>query len=536
MMELLQNYSTEAAEKAPESPAIIFAQESLSYGALESFSNQLARATRDAGCRRGDRVSLLLPKKPTAIASILGILKADCVYVPVDPQSPSERALKILESADPSLLLVDRSGLSLWEELSERSELVRNKPVLWLDNRANLPGDRHATFDLEAVSDLPDGPIQNINTNADAAYILYTSGSTGTPKGVVITHANVICFIEWAKRYFGLNASDRLSGHPPLYFDLSVFDIFGTFAAGAQLHLVPSDLNISANGLSDFIRRSELTQWFSVPSLLTYLAKFDAVRFNDFPSLKRLLWCGEVLPTPVLRHWMQRLPHVSFTNLYGPTEATIASSYFTVSELPAPEDKIPIGRACDGEELWILNEQYRPVPVGETGTLYIGGKGLSPGYWNDAKKTQDVFVANPCTGGRSDRIYNTGDLARCDQNGLIYFVGRTDSQIKSRGYRIELGEIEAALHGIEGVKEAAVVALQNGPLDNNLICCAYSSSSAAPVKPAAIRKALQKKLPSHMLPSRWIASEKLPKNMNGKVDRTVLKEWFQKDSSATLRG
>jgi amino acid adenylation domain-containing protein len=483
------------------------------------------------GCRRGNRVSLLLPKKPTTIAGILGILKADCAYVPVDPQSPPERALKILESAEPSVLLVDSYGLPLCRELSGMSEKVRKTPVLWLDRRSKLPADTNCAFDLDVVSNLPETSVSYSNNSSDAAYILYTSGSTGTPKGVVITHANVICFIEWAKRYFGLNASDRISGHPPLHFDLSVFDIFGSFAAGAQLHLVSPDLNVSATGLCDFIRRSELTQWFSVPSLLTYVARFDAIRLNDFPSLKRLLWCGEVLPAPVLRYWMERLPHVRFTNLYGPTEATIASSYFTVPALPQSDEAIPIGRACDGEELLVLDDQFRPAAAGDIGTLYIRGKGLSPGYWKDPERTKNVFLPNPSTKDPVDRIYNTGDLAKTDHNGLVYFVGRTDSQIKSRGYRIELGEIEAALHAVEGVKEAAVVAVQNGCLESNLICCAYSSSSAEPLKPTAVRKALQKKLPSHMLPARWIVSEKLPKNMNGKVDRSVLKQWFQKDSS-----
>src|SRR5262249_35760481 len=151
-----------------------------------------------------------------------------------------------------------------------------------------------------------------------------------------ITHRSVAYFIDWATSYFKLGAEDRISGHPPLHFDLSVFDIFGAFAGGAELHLVPSYLNLSAQSTAEFIRNSELTQWFSVPSALSYMASFDAVRHSDFPKLKRVLWCGEVLPTSTLRYWMERLPTVQFTNLYGPTEATIASSYHTV--LSAPEE------------------------------------------------------------------------------------------------------------------------------------------------------------------------------------------------------
>src|SRR2546425_788061 len=315
-------------------------------------------------------------------------------------------------------------------------------------------------FSLEDVRRAPTGPPDCRNGPGDAAHILFTSGSTGTPKGVVITHGSVIRFVEWAKRYFGLGPADRISGHPPLHFDLSTFDVFGTFAAGAQIHLVPPDLNLLPTALAQFIRAAELTQWFSVPSLLSYLAKFDVVRFDDFPTLRRLLWCGEVFPTPALRYWMTRLPHVTFTNLYGPTETTIASSYYTVPSCPEDDRAaIPIGSPCAGEELLVLNERFQPVPPGEVGDLYIRGVGLSPGYWRDAEKTRAVFLSNPFGSDPADRIYRTGDLARIGDDGLVYFLGRADSQIKSRGYRIELGEIETALNALSCLRECAVVAV-----------------------------------------------------------------------------
>src|SRR5213078_2537104 len=194
----------------------------------------------------------------------------------------------------------------------------------------------------------PDEPPASVNSPRDPAHILFTSGSTGIPKGVVITHENVEHFVTWANSYFGTLPGDRVSGHPPLHFDLSTFDVFGTFASGAQLHLVPPEINLLPNALAEFIRVSELTQWFSVPSLLSYLAKFDVVQFNDFPTLRRLLWCGEVFPTAALRYWMARLPHVTFTNLYGPTETTIASSYYTVPTCPEHDGvAIPIGTPCE---------------------------------------------------------------------------------------------------------------------------------------------------------------------------------------------
>src|SRR5439155_1251806 len=246
---------------------------------------------------------------------------------------------------------------------------------------------------LKAAGCQQGDPLDYRNTPAHPAHILFTSGSTGTPKGVIIPHSNVIHFVEWARRYFNLGPTDRVSGHPPLHFDLSTFDVYGTFASGAQLHLVPPEINLLPTALAKFIRDAELTQWFSVPSLLSYMAKFDVVRFNDFPALRRLLWCGEVFPTPALRYWMTRLPHATFTNLYGPTETTIASSYYTVPTCPEDESEaIPIGTPCEGEELLVLSETLRPVSPGEVGNLYIRGVGLSPGYWRDPEKTRAAFV------------------------------------------------------------------------------------------------------------------------------------------------
>jgi non-ribosomal peptide synthetase component F len=310
-----------------------------------------------------------------------------------------------------------------------------------------------------------------------------------------------------------------------LHFDLSFFDVFATFAAGAELHLVPVELNLLPNKLADFIRTSALTQWFSVPSVLTYMARFDVVRHGDFPALKRLLWCGEVLPTPTLVYWMRRLPHVQFTNLYGPTEATIASSYYTVPSCPDDlHAALPIGTACEDEELLVLDESLGPVPQGEGGDLYIAGAGLSPGYWRDPERTNAVFVRHPQNA--STRIYQTGDLARVGDDGLVYFLGRADSQIKSRGYRIELGEIETALNAIPGVQESAVVALGTGGFEGTAICCAYVPADGVSLTPACLRRALRDQLPSYMMPARWLAFDQLPKNANGKVDRPRLREVF----------
>src|SRR5262252_3116942 len=260
------------------------------------------------------------------------------------------------------------------------------------------------------------------------------------------------------------------------------------------------------------------------------MAKFDVVSFNDFPTLRRVLWCGEVFPTPPLIYWMKRLPKVSFTNLYGPTEATIASSYYTIPKCPEDERAaIPIGTACGGEELLTLDDDLRPVPQGEIGNLYIRGVGLSPGYWRDREKTDAVFLTNPQSSAPGDRIYKTGDLARTGADGLVYFLGRADSQIKSRGYRIELGEIETALNALHLTEECAIVAINTGGFEGVAICCAFAPLKDVDAPPARLRTEMSKVLPNYMMPARWMRFDFLPKNANGKIDRRALRERFQQD-------
>jgi acyl-coenzyme A synthetase/AMP-(fatty) acid ligase len=223
---------------------------------------------------------------------------------------------------------------------------------------------------------------------------------------------------------------------------------------------------------------------------------------------------------------MRRLPHVRFTNLYGPTETTIVSSHYTVPRCPAdPRAPIPIGSACAGEELLVLDAQQRPVAAGETGELYIRGVGLSPGYWRDPDRTRAAFL--PCPGGLpQDRMYRTGDLARVGADGLVVYVGRADTQIKSRGYRIELGEIEAALHSLGRLREGAVVAIPSEGFEGWTICCAFVPAADEGESPESLRRGLAALLPGYMLPARWRRYEALPKNDNGKVDRSLLKSAF----------
>jgi len=529
MKELLQDLVTKRAESRPESRSVIFGEKSFTYGDLEKLSNQLARILTEAGCRKGDRICILMPKSPEAILSMVGALKAGCMHVPVDSGSPAARIGRILESCEARWILASGPVEPLLDELLSNERFRDRLSIGWLDSE-RLPKSLQPAFLPRDLEGAPHTALPQSCQTSDPAHILFTSGSTGMPKGVVITHSNVLAFVHWALRHFGIDHTDRFSGHTPFHFDLSTFDIFGTFAAGAELHLVPPGVAQLPPKLVEFIRNSHLTQWFSVPSVLNYIAKFNALRQGDFPDLRRVLWCGEVLPTPALIYWMTHLPHVRFTNLYGPTEATIASSYYDVPACPEdPQQQIPIGQACGGEQLLILDDDLNPVPPKQVGHLYIGGAGLSSGYWCDQEKTAAAFISRRPDGEKGlypERMYRTGDLAMQDESGCIYFVGRADTQIKSRGYRIELGEIETALNSFDALEECAIVAIQSESFGGWMICCAYVARNGSCVTQHLLRKHLEKLVPAYMLPVRWTEYPVLPKNANGKIDRPRLKDTF----------
>jgi amino acid adenylation domain-containing protein len=517
---VLQDLVTAQTQSKPEATAVVSGTVRLSYSDLDVAANRLARTLRAAGCCPGDRVCFLAPKSLAPLVWMLGILKAGAMYVPLDPACPAPRLRRIVAACAPRVILAAGRVEPLLAELMQG--LPSPLPLIgWLD--ACPPCELRPAFDERDMLRADAAPLHYATRPHAAAHILFTSGSTGMPKGVIITHANVMAFVEWALRHFGLDSTDRASGHTPLHFDLSTYDVFGTYAAGAELHLVPPQLALLPHRLADFIRVSRLTQWFSAPSVLNYMAKADVLAPGDFPELRQVMWCGEVLPTPALIYWMQRVPHARFTNLYGPTEATIASSYYDVPACPAsPAEAIPIGRACDGEELLVID-----------GEVCLAGAGLSPGYWRDPQKTAAAFVPHPRRPG--ERMYRTGDLARVRADGMVHLIGRADTQIKSRGYRIELGEIETALGTLPGLRESAVVAVPSEGFEQWLICCAYVPMPGVAVAPPALRSALSRLVPAYMLPARWNELTALPRTSSGKVDRPRLKQEFKSEQAECTR-
>jgi len=520
--QLLHDFAVAAAAADGDAVAVAMGDERMTYAELTTLSGRLAARLVDAGVKPGDRIGLLIPKRPLAIVAMHAALEAGAAYVPLDLESPAARLARILTSAAPTLILSVPEAAPRLDDLAEQIEL----PPVWSVEPGPVAGERFAgelaRGDWDVAADPPGVRVQP----DELAQILFTSGSTGEPKGVMTTHRNIVAAVEWGVRELGTVSDDRVSCHAPLHFDQSTADVYATLAAGAEVHLVPPGTGLDPHGIARLIRESELTQWCSVPSVLSYMAKFDAVGQDDFPALRRLLWGGEALPAPVLAQWMELLPHVQFTNLYGPTETTITSCFHTVSAPPNGDGRpVPIGRPCDGEELFVVDSGLRPLPAGETGEICIAGIGLARGYWGDEEKTARAFIPDPRGGERDARAYRTGDLGWIDEHGDLHFAGRADTQIKSRGYRIELAEIESALAALDGIDECAVVGVELGGFEGTAICAAYAAGEER--QPAELRTALAQALPSYMLPARWLALASLPTTPNGKIDRVELRGQFE---------
>ncbi len=515
-MRLLQHLLQESAEHRPDATAIVDAALTISFEKLETQTNRMARLLRDRGLQSLDRVGVMAPKSIETVAAFIAVLKAGGTYVPLDPAGPAPRVSRMIDVAGCRLVLVSPEAEPVLAQSESNLEPVVALGALRLEDML-----------IEAAS-FPGEPLDVTTGPNDPAHILFTSGSTGLPKGVIVTHANVKAFIDWANPYFARGPKDRVSGHSPLQFDLSTYDIFGSLAAGAELHLVPPRLNLFPKDLPAFIRDRRLTQWFSAPSVLAYMARFEAVAQGDFPELRELLWCGEVFAVPALRYWMVRLPHVRFTNLYGPTEATIASTFFTLDAVPEDDRQTtPIGKACVGEEVAIVSEQGMVAGQGERGEICIAGVGVTKGYWRDDERTAKAFPPVAPGMRTQGRMYRTGDLGFVDPSGNLRYAGRADTQIKSRGHRIELGEIEVAINSIPEVAEAVILALPVDDFAGTEIVCIYSAVDGQALNDTLLRRELAKLVPRYMLPARYEQRPKLPLNSNGKIDRVQLRAELQ---------
>jgi amino acid adenylation domain-containing protein len=522
---LIQHYIDNCIEKSSDQIALSFPNEQLTYKEVWKTSNRLGNLLRNNDLHRQERVAIFLKRSPKSILAMIGILKADGIYVVVDGKTPVTRLRLVIDDCSPSVIICDKSTIDQVSEVLP--ELNSKLSVVVLESKNDISTEINTeTYYLDQIDQQSSEQPQYQNIDTDIAQIIYTSGSTGKPKGVMITHLNITNYVEWAVTEFQISQNDVILGTAPFHFDMSTFDIFCSLKAGCTFCISPDTYLLFPKKLINLIDQEKVTIWKGISSLLMYLARTHSLDNNDMPTLKKVIFAGEVLPTKYLIDWMKRYPNKEFFNGYGPSEGTGMSTFYKLEITPKlSTEKIPIGKACSNCEIILLDEDNKKTEIGNTGEICIRGSGVSAGYWNDPKKTSTVFITNPLTGRESDRIYKTGDLGVCDGEGNIIFIGRKDQQVKWMGYRIELGEIESTLMSFDEISEAVVFLFENSTSDSEkeLVACVETIEDTDPSK--TLDK-LSQKLPHYMVPKKIIPVVKIPRSDRGKVDRKKLIEQY----------
>ncbi len=485
-----------ALSEHPQRIAVESAGASLTYAELGARVHRLARRLRSLGVGRGRMVGVVSEHGWEQAAATMAILCAGGVYVPLHPELPRSRLADLCKACDIELLLTQS----------------------WLQDRVAWPEglQRLAVDELQDCAQEAELPLDPVQTPEDMAYVIFTSGTTGMPKGVVIDHLAAVNTLLDVNRRYGVGPGDKVLALSNLNFDLSVYDIFGTLAAGATVVYPAADSAKDPAHWLALVRRHEVTVWNSVPALMALLC--DQPGAQDL-TLRCVMLSGDWIPVNLPAHIRSICREgVAVHSLGGATEASIWSITHPIVEEDGQRHRIPYGRAMDNQEFHVLDEAMNPCPDGVTGELYIGGVGLAREYWRDPERTAQAFVRHPA---RGCRLYRTGDLGRYLGNGEIEILGRRDHQVKINGYRIELEEIEAILLQAPGVRKAAVAVQAH---DGRQLLCAYLVETGAGQagEDRALMEHLSAQLPEYMVPQHYLRLPELPLGANDKVDRSAL--------------
>jgi amino acid adenylation domain-containing protein len=439
-----------------------------------------------------------MPKSIRAVVAIVAAQLAGAIYVPFDPETPPERRQKMLGSLGQHRVL----------QCTIAGYQLDGRNLDTLHPGGEKPDD--AERELFAA--------QASRSSHDPLYVMFTSGTTGTPKGVTIANISVIDFVDWVAETYEIGADEVIASQTPLYFDMSVLDLYLCFSRACTLHLVPADHFRFPGSLVDYLERHQVTLIFFVPTVLSHLASLDLLGEFDGSRLRKVLFAGESMPLATLRYLRERLPDALLSNLYGPTEVTVIAAYHIFEDSLERFEKTPIGRPCENKTIVLLDDDGVPLTGADrTGELCVGGLGVSLGYWNDPKATSASFIQNPAHSLYRNVLYRTGDLAyRSSRDGLLYLVGRKDDQFKHLGHRIEPGEIENAI-------------VRGGEVVQCCVCydherreiVAFIAGAKLPDH-EALREGLRAVLPAYMIPRKFLGLESFPLAPNGKVDREAL--------------
>ena len=509
----------ESTNKFPERPALVVDGKTFSYRELHARASVLAATLIRRSLSDGSALTAVLgARSATAFTGVLAALLRGHGYVPLNPGFQADRTRVMLERSECRALVVDGPSEALLEKVltdfetplllvlpdrEDVSELVARWPQHTMLGAGDIAGGE----DFEPA--VPEGD--------DIAYLLFTSGSTGIPKGVMISHENIAHFLDVTRDRYGLTEQDRFSHTFDMVFDLSVFDLFAAWSCGGCLQC-PTRAELFAPG--NYILDTDITVWFSVPSVAVLMNRLGVLEPGAFPNLRVSLFCGEALPADVAAAWAAAAPNSVVENLYGPTEVTLScTTYRWKGDESLQESEngvVPIGEAFPGMTAMVADESGVEVAPGESGELLMSGPQTAPGYWRDPERTAQAFFVPP---GQDEIFYRTGDLVRLAQDGGLKYLGRIDHQIKIRGFRVELGEIEAALKDASGAGRAVAVGWPVSAGGADGIVAFLETEDADPKQ---VRRTLMGRLPNYMTPKEIRLVAKFPENSNGKVDRKKL--------------
>lgn len=519
-----------AALRSPAAPAVRAVDAALDYAALDAAATRIAHHLAALGVRPGDRVALWAPKSVGVVAAVVGIMRAGAAYLPIDPAAPLERARFIIEHCQARVLLTGGGPLAaLGRALPAERPPV--EVVASIDGPAPVvDGARTAALEASSGSTARGEPgpppprssgERSRPVDGDLAYVLYTSGSTGRPKGVAITHAQSLAFVLPAVEVFELTAADVVASHAALNFDLSVIDLYCTFAAGASVVLIPERYLPFPAKVASLIQDLGITVWNSVPSALIQLTQHGQLASRDLSRLRLVMFAGEPYPAKHLRALREAAPHARLLNVYGQTEAN-SSTYHEVSEIPPDGQLLPIGKTLPNYHVFALDLEGRPITTpGVEGELYVRSNAVASGYFDDPVRTERAFVQNPLEPSRRDIVYRTGDRVSYDADGNLLFHGRADAVVKVRGFRVELGELESVVGALPGIVDVAVIAVPDEDVTNRLVLY-YATAEGAEVSVTEVTEALVKRVLRAMVPEHVIREVALPRTPNGKTDRRAL--------------
>ncbi|HEX6288974.1 MAG TPA: amino acid adenylation domain-containing protein, partial [Herpetosiphonaceae bacterium] len=509
------------ARRTPDAVALVFEDRQLTYAALNARANQLAHALRArgvGGCPQGEtRVAVCMERSIDLVVALLGVLKAGGAYVPLDPDYPQERLHFMLADAQAAVLLT--------QQHIEAVLPAHAAQVLRVD------------ADWERIARQPDTNPASAARADNLAYMIYTSGSTGQAKGAMNTHQAIVNRLLWMQDAYQLTPADRVLQKTPYSFDVSVWEFFWPLLTGATLVVAKPGGHQDSAYLVDLIARERITTLHFVPSMLqVFLEERDLDRCT---SLRRVICSGEALPLALQQRFFARLD-AELHNLYGPTEAAVDVTYWACQPDRALHT-VPIGKPVANTQIYILDVQMQPVPVGVPGELHIGGVQLARGYNGRPDLTAERFIPDPFSRGvpcpegtrpgtrPGARLYKTGDLARYREDGTIEFLGRIDQQVKLRGFRVELGEIEAVLLRHPDVREAVVLAREDTAGEKRLVAYVIEQRTTEQTENqepgtlhAQLRAFLADCLPDYMIPAAFVTLSAFPLTPNGKVDRKAL--------------